>query len=168
MGGKSARRAQRDYVPAAPQLWLYDFLVAVLTRESQWRPALLRQGMTLIAPYDDLDVIAGQATVGLEVLHQAPRALGAIFIPIGGGGLAAGIASVVKELRPEIRLIGVQAEDSDAMARSIAAKRRVRLDHVGIFADGVAVKEVGTHTFDICRWALDEVVTVTTDEICAA
>jgi threonine dehydratase len=125
-------------------------------------------GMTLIAPYDDLDVIAGQATVGLEVLHQAPRALGAIFIPIGGGGLAAGIASVVKELRPEIRIIGVQAEDSDAMARSIVAKRLVRLDHVGIFADGVAVKEVGTHTFDICRWALDDVVTVTTDEICAA
>src|ERR1041385_6712110 len=132
------------------------------------RHVVAETGMTLIAPYDDFDVIAGQATVGLEVLHQAPRALGAIFIPIGGGGLAAGIGSVVKELRPEIRIIGVQAEDSDAMARSIVAKRRVRLDHVGIFADGVAVKEVGTHTFDICRWALDDVVTVTTDEICAA
>jgi len=89
-------------------------------------------------------------------------------VPVGGGGLAAGIASVVKELRPEIRVIGVQAEDSDAMARSIAAKWRVTLDHVGIFADGVAVKEVGAHTFDICRWALDDVVTVSTDEICAA
>jgi len=124
--------------------------------------------MTPIAPYDDLDVIAGQATVGLEILHQAPRNVGVIFVPIGGGGLAAGIASVVKELRPEIRVIGVQADDSDAMARSIAAKRRVTLDHVGIFADGVAVKEVGAHTFEICRWALDDVVTVANDEICAA
>jgi len=124
--------------------------------------------MTPIAAYDDLDLIAGQATIGLEILHQAPRALGVIFVPIGGGGLAAGIASVVKELRPDIRVIGVQAEDSDAMARSIAAKRRVALAHVGIFADGVAVKEVGSHTFDICRWALDDVVIVSTDEICAA
>jgi threonine dehydratase len=124
--------------------------------------------MTPIAAYDDLDLIAGQATIGLEILHQAPRALGAIFVPVGGGGLAAGVASVVKELRPDIRMIGVQAEDSDAMARSIAAKRRVALEHVGIFADGVAVKEVGSHTFDICRWALDDVVIVSTDEICAA
>ncbi len=132
------------------------------------RKVVADTGMTLIAPYDDLDVIAGQGTIGLEILHQAPRDLGAIFIPIGGGGLAAGIASVVKELRPEIRVIGVQPEDSDAMVRSLAAKRRVTLDHVGIFADGVAVKEVGAHTFEICRWALDDTITVTTDEICAA
>jgi threonine dehydratase len=132
------------------------------------RQVTAKSGMTPIPPYDDLDVIAGQATIGLELLHQAPRTLGAVFVPVGGGGLAAGIASVVKELRPEIRVIGVQAEDSDAMARSIAAKRRVPLDHVGIFADGVAVKEIGAHTFDICRWALDDVVTVSTDEICAA
>jgi len=132
------------------------------------RELAVETGMTLIPPYDDLDVIAGQATIGLEILNQAPRGLTAIFVPIGGGGLAAGIGAVVKELRPEIRVIGVQAEDSDAMARSLAAKRRVTLDHVGIFADGVAVKEVGAHTFDLCRLTLDDVVTVTTDEICAA
>ena len=132
------------------------------------REVAVETGMTLIPPYDDLDVIAGQATIGLEILNQAPRGLTAIFVPIGGGGLAAGIGAVVKEVRPEIRVIGVQAEDSDAMARSLAAKRRVALDHVGIFADGIAVKEVGVHTFDLCRLSLDDCVTVTTDEICAA
>ncbi len=125
-------------------------------------------GMTYVPPYDDPDVIAGQGTIGLELLRQAPRDLRSIFVPVGGGGLAAGIAAVVKEVRPEVRLIGVEPEDADAMRRSIEAGTRVVLDHVGIFADGVAVKQVGELTFDICRQLLDEVITVNEDEICAA
>src|SRR5512140_592396 len=100
-------------------------------------------GMTLVPPYDDLDVIAGQGTVGLEILRQAPRDLGAVFVPVGGGGLAAGIAAVVKEVRPEVRVIGVEPTDADAMTRSLRAGRRIVLEHVGIFADGVAVRQVG-------------------------
>ncbi len=125
-------------------------------------------GMTAIPPFDDLDVIAGQGTVGLEILHQAPRDLRAIFLPVGGGGLASGVSAVVKELRPEVRVIGVQATDSDAMARSLEAGERVTLEHVGIFADGTAVRRVGEHTFAICRRHLDGVVRVEVDEICAA
>ncbi|MCC6765877.1 MAG: threonine ammonia-lyase, biosynthetic [Deltaproteobacteria bacterium] len=125
-------------------------------------------GMTVVPPFDDLDVIAGQGTVGLEILRQAPRELGAIFVPIGGGGLAAGIAAVVKEVRPEVRVIGVEPDDSDAMTRSLAAGTRIVLDHVGRFADGVAVREVGALTFEICRRHLDGTVVVSTDEICAA
>ena len=125
-------------------------------------------GRIQIPPYDDLDVIAGQATVGLEILQHAPRALGAILVPVGGGGLASGVASVVKELRPEIRVIGVQPDDADAMRRSLAAGERVLLDHVGLFADGVAVRQVGEHTFRLCRRYLDGVVTVGVDELCAA
>ncbi len=121
-----------------------------------------------IPPFDDLDVIAGQGTIGLEILRQAPRNLGSIFVPIGGGGLVSGIAAVVKELRPDVRIIGVQSASSDAMRRSLAEGRRVRLDRVGIFADGVAVKEVGELTFDLCRRNLDGIVVVSTDEICAA
>jgi threonine dehydratase len=125
-------------------------------------------GMTPIPPYDDLDVIAGQATVGLEILQQAPRDLGAIFLPVGGGGLAAGVAAVVKALRPSVRVIGVEPDDSDAMGRSLAAGRRVALEHVGIFADGVAVKQVGEHTFALCSRWLDGCLAVGIDEICAA
>lgn len=125
-------------------------------------------GMTVVPPFDDLDVIAGQGTVGLEILRQAPRELGSIFVPIGGGGLAAGLASVVKELRPEVRIVGVEPDDSDAMTRALAAGERVVLDHVGRFADGVAVRQVGEHTFALCRRHLDATLTVTTDEICAA
>ncbi len=125
-------------------------------------------GMTVVPPFDDLDVIAGQGTVGLEILRQAPRDLGSIFVPIGGGGLAAGIASAVKELRPEVRIIGVEPDDSDAMTRALAAGERVVLDHVGRFADGVAVRQVGALTFELCRRYLDGTLTVTTDEICAA
>ncbi|MEO6029355.1 MAG: threonine ammonia-lyase, biosynthetic [Candidatus Binatia bacterium] len=125
-------------------------------------------GMTIVPPFDDLDVIAGQGTVGLEILRQAPRDLGSIFVPIGGGGLAAGLAAVVKELRPEVRIVGVEPDDSDAMTRSLAAGKRVTLDHVGRFADGVAVRMVGEHTFELCRRHLDDALTVTTDEICAA
>jgi threonine dehydratase len=141
-----------DYADAAAHC-------AALARES---------GMTLIPPFDHLDVIAGQGTVGLEVLHQAPRDLGAIFVPIGGGGLAAGVAAVVKELRPSVRVVGVQPHDSDAMTQSLRLGRRVRREHVGLFADGVAAKEPGELTFAFCRRYLDECFTVSVDEICAA
>jgi len=125
-------------------------------------------GMTSIPPYDHLDVIAGQGTVGLEVLRQAPRDLGSIFVPIGGGGLASGVAAVVKELRPTVRVIGVQPDDADAMAQSLRAGRRVRLEHVGLFADGVATREPGELTFALCQRYLDGCITVGVDEICAA
>ncbi len=125
-------------------------------------------GATFVHPYDDPDVIAGQGTIGMEILRQWQGPLDAIFVAIGGGGLAAGIASYVKRVRPEIRIIGVQPVDSDAMARSIAAGRRVKLAHVGLFADGVAVKEVGKETFRICRELLDDIVLVDTDAGCAA
>jgi threonine dehydratase len=125
-------------------------------------------GMTSIHPHDDLDVIAGQGTIGLEILQLGPSDLGSIFVPVGGGGLAAGVASVVKALRPEVRVFGVEPVDSDAMTRSLAAGERVVLGHVGIFADGVAVKQVGVHTFALCREHLDGCVTVGVDEICAA
>src|SRR5262245_10482018 len=125
-------------------------------------------GMTVIPPYDDLDVIAGQGTVGLEILRQAPRDLSAIFVPIGGGGLAAGVSVLVKELRPAVRVIGVEPSDSDAMRRSLEAGRRVVLEHVGMFADGVAVRQVGEHTFELCRRSLDGCLTVEVDEMCAA
>jgi threonine dehydratase len=124
--------------------------------------------MTLVPPFDDLDVIAGQGTIGLEVLRQAPRDLAAILVPVGGGGLAAGVASVVKALRPQVRVIGVQPDDSDAMTRSLAAGHRITLPTVGIFADGVAVKQVGEHTFPLCQRYLDACITVSVDEICAA
>jgi threonine dehydratase len=124
--------------------------------------------MTMIPPFDDLDVIAGQGTVGLEILRQAPRELGAIWVPVGGGGLISGVAAVIKELRPEVRVIGVQPEDSAAMALSLERGERVRLDHVGIFADGVAVRQVGEFTLQFCRRYVDEIVLVSQDEICAA
>jgi threonine dehydratase len=123
---------------------------------------------TFVHPYDDPDVIAGQGTIGMEILRQWQGPLDAIFVAIGGGGLASGIASYVKRVRPEIKVIGVQPVDSDAMARSLAAGRRVRLAHVGLFADGVAVKEVGKETFRICRELLDDIVLVDTDAACAA
>src|SRR5262249_57394568 len=97
-------------------------------------------GMTVIPPYDHLDVIAGQGTVGLEVLRQAPRDLRAIFVPVGGGGLASGVAAVTKELRPDVRVIGVQPDDADAMAAALRAGRRGRRDHVGVVARGVAAR----------------------------
>ena len=125
-------------------------------------------GLTMIHPFDDLDVIAGQATIGLEILRQAPRELGAIFVPIGGGGLISGVAAVIKELRPEVRVIGVQPEESPAMARSVALGERVRLDHVSIFADGVAVRQVGELTLALCRRYVDDIILVSEDELCAA
>ena len=123
---------------------------------------------TFVHPYDDPDVIAGQGTIAVEILRQCQSPIDAIFVAIGGGGLISGIASYVKRVRPEIKVIGVQPVDSDAMARSLAAGRRVRLDHVGLFADGVAVKQVGKETFRICRELVDDIVLVDTDATCAA
>jgi len=123
---------------------------------------------TFVHPYDDPDVIAGQGTIGMEILRQCAGPIDAIFVAIGGGGLIAGIASYVKRVRPDIKIIGVQPEDSNAMALSLAAGRRVTLQHVGLFADGVAVKEVGKETFRIARELVDDVVLVDTDAICAA
>ena len=121
-----------------------------------------------VHPFDDPDVIAGQGTIGLEILQQANDKIDAIFVPIGGGGLIAGIAACVKAVQPEIRIIGVEPEDSAAMRRSIEAGEPVVLDHVGIFADGVAVRRVGDETFRLCQQYVDEIITVDTDQICAA
>ena len=126
------------------------------------------RGLTFIHPYDDPQVIAGQGTVGLEILRQHNGPIEAIFVPIGGGGLAAGIAAYVKFLRPEVKVIGVEPEDAACMAAAMAADDRVMLDQVGLFADGVAVRQAGAETFRICRQLLDEVVTVDTDAMCAA
>lgn len=130
---------------------------------------LIRQtGAVFIPPFEDPDVIAGQGTIGMEILRQRPGQLDAVFVPIGGGGLAAGVAAYVKNLRPEIRVIGVEPGDSDAMRQSIEAGYPVMLNEVGLFADGVAVKQVGEETFALCRDLLDEIVTVDTDAICGA
>jgi threonine dehydratase len=126
------------------------------------------QGLTFVHPFDDPDVIAGQGTIGMEILRQNQGPLTAIFVAIGGGGLIAGIAAYIKRVRPDVRIIGVEPRDSDAMARSLAAGRRVKLDQVGLFADGVAVKQVGEETFRLCRQVVDEVILVDTDDICAA
>jgi len=127
-----------------------------------------RSRAVFVHPYDDPDVIAGQGTVGMEILRQCQGPIDAIFVAIGGGGLISGIAAYVKRVRPEIRVIGVQPVDSDAMARSLAAGRRVKLAHVGLFADGVAVKQVGKETFRLTRQYVDDIVLVDTDAICAA
>jgi threonine dehydratase len=124
--------------------------------------------LTFVHPYDDPDVIAGQGTIGMEILRQTTRPIDAIFVAIGGGGLVSGVASYVKRLQPGIRIIGVQPVDSDAMKRSIAAGRRVVLPQVGLFADGVAVKQVGNETFRIARALVDDILLVDTDETCAA
>jgi threonine dehydratase len=127
-----------------------------------------RDGLTFVHPFDDPDVIAGQGTIGMEILRQHPGHIDAIFVAIGGGGLAAGIATYVKQLRPEVRVIGVQTTDSDAMAQSLKAGRRIALKEVGLFSDGTAVKLVGEETFRLCREHLDEVILVDTDAACAA
>ena len=125
-------------------------------------------GATLVHPYDDPDVIAGQGTIGMEILRQIPGPLDAIFIPVGGGGLIAGIGTYVKYLRPDIRIIGVEAEESACLDAALTAGRRVTLPKPGIFADGVAVATMGKETFRLARHCVDEVVTVSNDEICAA
>jgi len=125
-------------------------------------------GMTFVHPYDDPDVIAGQGTIGMEILRQHTQPIHAIFVAIGGGGLISGVGAYVKQLRPDVKIIGVQPVDSDAMYRSLKAKRRIILDHVGLFADGVAVKQVGQETFRLCRKLVDEIILVDTDTACAA
>jgi len=124
--------------------------------------------MTFIHPYDDPLVIAGQGTIADEILRQAPKDIDAVFIPIGGGGLIAGMAIYLKHYSPETKIIGVEPVDSAAMFDSIKADQRVTLDHVGIFADGVAVKKVGKLTFDLVQRHVDDILLVDTDEICAA
>ncbi len=125
------------------------------------------EGLVFIHPFDDPDVIAGQGTIAAEIIEQATENIDAIFVPIGGGGLIAGIAVYIKSVRPDIRVIGVEPEDSAAMHESLRAGEPVTLDHVGIFADGVAVRRVGDETFRLCQKYVDEVITVDTDQICA-
>jgi threonine dehydratase len=126
------------------------------------------RGLTFIHPFDDPDVIAGQGTIALEILRQCSAPPDAIYVAVGGGGLIAGIAAYVKSLWPQVEVIGVEPVDADAMTRSLAAGERVRLEQVGLFADGVAVRQVGAHTFELARRYVDAMVTVDTDEICAA
>ncbi|MFT6351451.1 MAG: threonine dehydratase [Neptuniibacter pectenicola] len=126
------------------------------------------KGMTYVHPFDDPDVIAGQGTVAMEILRQESGPIDAIFVPVGGGGLIAGIAAYVKYLRPETKVIGVESEDSACLKAALDAGKRVTLDQVGIFADGVAVAIIGENTFEVAKKYVDEVITVSTDEICAA
>lgn len=126
------------------------------------------RSLVFVHPFDDPDVIAGQGTIGVELLRQTGGNLDAIFVPVGGGGLIAGIAVYVKYLYPHIRIIGVEPQDAAGMYESLKAGRRVTLDRVGIFADGVAVRRVGEETFSLCRGLVDEIVLLDTDEICAA
>jgi threonine dehydratase len=126
------------------------------------------RGLTFIHPYDDPDVITGQGTIAVELLKQHATGMHAVFVPVGGGGLIGGIAVYLKSLRPEIRVIGVEPEDADAMHRSLRAGERITLDHVGLFADGVAVRRVGEETFRLARLFVDEIILVNTDQICAA
>jgi threonine dehydratase len=126
------------------------------------------KGLTFIHPFDDPEVIAGQGTIGMEILRQCQQPIHAIFVAIGGGGLISGIAAYVKRLRPEIKIIGVEPVDADAMSQSLKAGQRVRLANVGLFADGVAVREVGEETFRLCQQYVDEIILVDTDDTCAA
>jgi len=126
-----------------------------------------KEKLTFVHPFDDPDVIAGQGTVGMEILHQHPGPIDAIFVAIGGGGLISGMAAYIKQLRPEIKIIGVQTQDSCAMMRSIKAGRRVLLNDVGLFSDGTAVKQVGVETFRLTRQYVDDFIAMDTDAICA-
>ena len=123
---------------------------------------------TYLHPFDDLEVIAGQGTVAVELLRQLTRPVDAVFIPVGGGGLAAGMAAYIKYVRPEIKVIAVEPEDAACLDAAMKANERVVLPQVGLFADGVAVKQIGENTFNVLKDGCDEVITVTTDEICAA
>ncbi|MEI7760633.1 MAG: threonine ammonia-lyase, biosynthetic [Thermoleophilia bacterium] len=127
-----------------------------------------RRKLTFVHPYDDVDVIAGQGTIAMEILRQLREPIDVIFVAVGGGGLIGGIAAYVKRLRPEIRIIGVEPTDANAMDLSLRAGRRITLPHVGLFADGVAVKQVGVEPFRLARRYVDEMILVDTDELCAA
>lgn len=125
------------------------------------------KGMTFVHPYDDPEVIAGQATVGMEILRQHTAKIDCIFVPVGGGGLIAGIAAYVKFVHPETKIIGVEPDDADSLNHSLKANKRISIKQVGLFADGVAVKQVGEEPFKLVQKFVDEVITVSTDEICA-
>ena len=127
-----------------------------------------KHGLTFVHPFDDPDVIAGQGTIAMEILRQHQGPIDAVFVAIGGGGLISGVAAYIKAVRPEIKVIGVQTVDSDAMLRSVDAGRRVQLAEVGLFADGTAVKMVGVETFRLARELVDEYIRVDTDAVCAA
>ncbi len=126
------------------------------------------EGLTFVHPFDDPDVIAGQGTIAMELLAQYQEPIDAVFVAIGGGGLIAGISAYLKQVKPEIRVVGVQMTDSDAMAQSLKNGRRVTLSEVGLFSDGTAVKQVGEETFRLCQKYVDEIVLVDTDAVCAA
>jgi threonine dehydratase len=126
------------------------------------------KGLVYIHPYDDPDVIAGQGTIGMEIVRQHPEPIHAVFVPVGGGGLLAGIAAYIKYVRPEIKIIGVEPEDAACLAAAMEKGRRVKLPHVGLFADGVAVTQIGKEPFRVIRNTIDGVITANTDEICAA
>lgn len=132
------------------------------------REIAAEKNMTFIHPYDDPEVIAGQGTIGMEILRQKTGSLDAIFVPVGGGGLVAGITAYVKFVRPEVKIIGVEPDDADCLYQALKARERVVLKQVGLFADGVAVKQIGEEPFRVVQHAIDEVITVNTDEICAA
>ncbi|MCK4843332.1 MAG: threonine ammonia-lyase, biosynthetic [Methylococcales bacterium] len=127
-----------------------------------------QKNMTFVHPYDDPEVIAGQGTIGMEILRQKTEHIDAIFVPVGGGGLIAGIAAYVKFVRPETKIIGVEPDDADCLNQALQAKRRVIIKQVGLFADGVAVKQVGCEPFKLAQQFVDEMITVSTDEICAS
>jgi threonine dehydratase len=127
-----------------------------------------QRNLAFVHPFDDPDVIAGQGTIGMEIVHQSRGELDAIFVPVGGGGLIAGIAAYVKQLYPKIKIIGVEPEDAAAMYESLRAARRVTLDKVGLFADGVAVRRVGEETYELAKRYVDQIVLVNTDQICSA
>jgi len=127
-----------------------------------------KHGYTFVHPFDDPDVIAGQGTIGMEILRQQSGALDAVFVPVGGGGICAGVAAFIKYVRPEVKVIGVEADDAACLAAAMKAGRRVVLPQVGLFADGAAVAQIGKETFRVIRQTVDDVITVSTDEICAA
>ncbi len=127
-----------------------------------------KQGLTFVHPFDDPDVIAGQGTIAMEILRQHQGPLHAVFVAIGGGGLISGVANYIKAVRPDIKVIGVQMNDSNAMIQSVAAKKRVTLPDVGLFSDGTAVKLVGEETFRVARKLVDSYIEVDTDAVCAA
>ena len=162
--------APRIKVDAVERLGAEVLLAGTSYDEAKERAEALaaERGMVLIPPYDDEHVIAGQGTVGMEIVRQQGEAFDAIFVSVGGGGLIAGIAAYIKALWPETRIVGVEPQETPTLHAALAAGERVVLDSVGIFADGVAVKQIGAEPFRIARECVDEVLLVSTDEICAA
>ncbi|OUV99591.1 MAG: threonine ammonia-lyase, biosynthetic [Betaproteobacteria bacterium TMED156] len=126
------------------------------------------ENLVFIHPFDDDYVIAGQGTIGMEILRQSACPIDAIFVAVGGGGLVSGVGAYIKAVRPSIKIVGVQTEDSDAMYRSLKVQKRIKLNHVGLFSDGTAVKQVGEKTFKLSQIVIDEMILVNTDEVCAA